>query len=249
MHAFLRFCFNTVLAISVVLLTVLTGNIIIGFFFVLLSKWRMLAVHPYYWLKNIRANLIDIIIGLSIVVLSWPNIHTNATFAFFYILLILIYAIWLNFIKPLTSTATTETQALFALFLSINASSLLFPSSQFFLTVATFALTIIAMRHILLQNGDENLRPVSLIFGLFTAEFTWFLYFWFIIYSFSSLNLVISQLSIFTTLIVFALNRVYQSYYRHDGRIKSHDILASSIFSVIIIIVMLIWFSKPIFNI
>src|ERR1700729_3396252 len=34
---------------------------------ILLSKWRMFAVRPRFWASNIRANSIDIIVGLSVV--------------------------------------------------------------------------------------------------------------------------------------------------------------------------------------
>ena len=33
---------------------------------IILAKWRMLAVKPRYWLANIRSNLVDIFVGLSI---------------------------------------------------------------------------------------------------------------------------------------------------------------------------------------
>jgi hypothetical protein len=38
-----------------------------GYILVLLSKWRMFAVRPRYWLANVRANMTDLIVGLSIV--------------------------------------------------------------------------------------------------------------------------------------------------------------------------------------
>ncbi len=32
---------------------------------IVLSKWRMFAVRPRFWLANIRANAVDLIVGLS----------------------------------------------------------------------------------------------------------------------------------------------------------------------------------------
>ena len=40
-----------------------------AFLLILLSKWRILAVRPRFWFKNIQSNLVDIIVGLSVVVL------------------------------------------------------------------------------------------------------------------------------------------------------------------------------------
>src|SRR5579864_2531706 len=42
---------------------------------ILLSKWRMFAVRPRYWPTNIRANGVDIIVGLVTVVFM---IHTTS---------------------------------------------------------------------------------------------------------------------------------------------------------------------------
>lgn len=41
---------------------------------VILSKWRVLAVQPRFWLPNIKANLVDIIVGVSTVVFLNVNI-------------------------------------------------------------------------------------------------------------------------------------------------------------------------------
>src|SRR3984957_302108 len=35
---------------------------------IILSKWRMFAVRPRYWPANIRANAVDIIVGVSAVI-------------------------------------------------------------------------------------------------------------------------------------------------------------------------------------
>src|ERR1700722_14451508 len=38
-----------------------------GFIIIVLSKWRMFAVRPRFWPANIRANGVDLMVGLSIV--------------------------------------------------------------------------------------------------------------------------------------------------------------------------------------
>src|ERR1044071_1426481 len=35
---------------------------------IVLSKWRMFAVRPRFWAANIRANAVDLMVGLSIVI-------------------------------------------------------------------------------------------------------------------------------------------------------------------------------------
>src|SRR5579864_9817282 len=62
---------------------------------ILLSKWRMFAVRPRYWLANIRANAVDIIVGVSFLVLM---VHSGTQL--WQLILALLYAVWLLVIKP-----------------------------------------------------------------------------------------------------------------------------------------------------
>ena len=65
-HIFL----NLMLGIGSVLITVLSGSPLIGLILVLVSKWRIFAVRPRYMWINFKANLVDIIVGTSTVVLT-----------------------------------------------------------------------------------------------------------------------------------------------------------------------------------
>src|SRR6478735_5599239 len=63
---------------------------------VLLSKWRIFAVRSRYWLANIRANMIDVIVGVSMVVL----LYSAAGDLTAQISLTALYIAWLLFLKP-----------------------------------------------------------------------------------------------------------------------------------------------------
>ena len=67
----------------------------IAYVVVVLSKWRMFAVRPRFWAANVRANAIDLMVGLSIVVFV-----TNTSSAWYQLGWTAIYAIWLLAIKP-----------------------------------------------------------------------------------------------------------------------------------------------------
>ena len=73
--------------------------------------------------------------------------------------------------------------------------------------------------------------------------------FWLIVYGFEKSGVVVSQISLVLALIAFAVFRVYISVSRHDGRPDLKEIFTPTIFSVIIVLVMLSIFSNPIFNI
>ena len=62
---------NIALAVVSTALTVISGNWIFGVVLVLLSKWRILAVRPRYWWVNIKANLVDLTVGISLALLVY----------------------------------------------------------------------------------------------------------------------------------------------------------------------------------
>ena len=96
---------NIGLALASTALTVISGNWVFGILLVLLSKWRVIAVRPRYWWLNIKANLVDFIVGASLVFLVYlaGTDNLNAWHG----ILTAIYALWLVFIKPQTSAFFT----------------------------------------------------------------------------------------------------------------------------------------------
>src|SRR3982750_2425951 len=73
---------------------------------IVLSKWRMFAVRPRFWAANIRANAVDLMVGLSAVLFMayYDSILIQAFWA-------ALYAIWLTAVKPGTSIASITAQA------------------------------------------------------------------------------------------------------------------------------------------
>src|SRR6185312_1365696 len=63
---------------------------------VVLSKWRMFAVRPRFWAANIRANAVDLMVGISIVLFMT---HSSGN-TWLQLLWAALYAIWLIVIKP-----------------------------------------------------------------------------------------------------------------------------------------------------
>src|SRR3954447_5805850 len=58
---------------------------------IFLSKWRMFAVRPRYWLANLVANGVDIIVGISLVLFM-----ANTSIVWWQIFWTVLYAIWLT---------------------------------------------------------------------------------------------------------------------------------------------------------
>lgn len=238
---------NLALAVASTALTVISGSWLLGVMLVLLSKWRVVAVRPRYWWLNFKSSLVDLIVGISLVMLVY-DAGTELNLA--HIIITLIYAIWLIFIKPKSSSAMTEAQSLLAIFFGTYASILTLDKfDPIFIVIASFIIGYGASRHLLIQGEDHDFSITTFTFGLLMAEFSWIFYHWLIVYNLDFLSLKIPQLAIFQALFSFVYFHCYKSALRHDGKIKPRDIMAPTIFSVLIMVLMLIFFSEPRFNI
>lgn len=243
----LHVIFNITLGVGSIILTCVSGSWAIGVLFVLVSKWRMFAVRPRYWLTNIKANLVDLIVGTSFVLIAYCS---GTDILPIHILVAIFYTLWLIILKPRSTEFATKCQALIAVFLGTTASVLLFGSSDSaYLVVGAFILGYAASRHILIQSDDENFGLTTMVAGLCSAELAWLLHSWLIVYSFDNTGIMIPQLSIILTIFSFLFNRICESVANHDGKIKSEDILIPAIFSIAAICMIIFWFSKPIFDV
>ena len=108
---------NVALAVAILLVVWAIESPIAAFALVLLSKWRVLAVRPRYWFANVQANLVDIIVGVSVVVLLYAA--SNALIA--QIVLTALYIVWLLYVKPRSKRTFIAIQAGTALFVGVTA--------------------------------------------------------------------------------------------------------------------------------
>ena len=81
---------------------------------IFLGKWRTFAVQPRFWLPNIKANLVDFIVGISSVLL----IH-QSSYTWLGILWAVLYIGWLLFVKPRDSSLFVGLQAFWAQFIGL----------------------------------------------------------------------------------------------------------------------------------
>lgn len=238
---------NILLGVGSIFITAISGSWIFGIILVLVSKWRTFAVRPYYWLTNLKSSLVDLIVGVSFVLIAYCS---GTTILPVHIILAILYTLWLIILKPRSSESSAEFQALAAVFLGNTAAVLISASlDSSIIVLVSFLIGYAASRHVLIQSDDNNFALITLICGLLSAEIAWIFHSWLIVYSFGSTGIIIPQLSIILTLFAFAFDRVYKSIIRHDGVLKAADILAPTIFSLIVIAVIVIGFSKPIFDV
>jgi hypothetical protein len=238
---------NLMLAVGSVVVTMVSGSWVLGIVLVVLSKWRMFAVRPRYWFINIKSNMVDIIVGASLVLLVY---FAGTELRFAQIILTVIYAVWLLFIKPRSSEVMTEVQALFAVFFGLSAAAIVaINTNAVVLVLAGFIIGYGASRHTLTQSDDHDFTLVTFARALMLAEICFILSHWLIVYSFPGTGIIVPQVAVIGALSSFVFYRAYKSIVRHDGKMRAAEVALPAIFTCLIVFIMIVWFSAPVFNV
>lgn len=238
---------NILFGLGSVMITVLTASPWLGLLLVLVSKWRVFAVRPRFLWLNIKSNLLDFIVGVSVVMLTY---YSGATFSLVAVLLAIFYCAWLIVIKPMTSEAANLAQSIIAVFLGISATAIASAEYDSILAVVlSFIVGYSASRHILSQSNDKDYGLTTMVCGLIFAEITWLCHSWMIIYTFGETGIRIPQLAIILTIFAFVFNSARQAMLRHEEDLKLKEIAAPIAFGLVLTLIIIIWFSNPIFNI
>ena len=242
-HVFL----NLLLGVGSVLITVLSGSPILGLMLVLISKWRIFAVRSRYLWLNLKSNLVDLIVGISVVLLTY---YAGTSFLIVDFILMAFYCVWLLFIKPLSSEAATLAQSLIAVFLGVSAATIMTANTNSVaLVLLTFLIGYAASRHVLVQSNDKDFTLTTLVCGLVFSEVAWLCHTWAIIYTFGSTGIRIPQLSIILTIFAFVYNYARQAMIKYQDDFRFKHIIGPVIFGVVLIAIIVLAFSNPIFNI
>lgn len=241
---------NVALAIAVLAIIRYTESIPLAFALVAVSKWRVLAVRPRYWLANLRSNLIDFIVSIS-VVLHMYTVNSSAMLdddRKFLILGIMtaLYIAWLLFLKPRSSRAMVAVQAGVAVLVGVAALftvSYSWPVS--IVVLGMWGIGFAAARHALGPYDEETHGMfLSLVWGLVFAEIGWVAYHWTIAYSLPFVSsLLIPQVAIISVLVCLVGYKAYDSFYHHS-KIRAYDIVLPVLFTVSIIAVLLLFFNR-----
>ena len=242
-HVFL----NLMLGIGSVLITVLSGSPFLGLLLVLVSKWRVFAVRARYFLLNLKSNLVDLIVGFSIVLLSY---YSGAEFMPVHFILMVIYCAWLLFIKPMTSETANLVQSLVAVFLGVSAAAFMSAeSNSVVLVFLSFLIGYAASRHVLVQSSDRDFTLTTLVCGLVFAEIAWLCSAWSIVYTFGASGIKVPQIALILAIFAFVYNYARQAMIKYQDDFRFKHILGPVIFGVILVGIIVLGFSNPIFNI
>lgn len=208
---------------------------------VLLSKWRVFAVRPRYWWTNVQANMVDIIVGLSVAMLMYiPNVSFVVQ-----VLLALFYAAWLVVLKPMSKRAAMMWQAAIAILLGTTA--LFMVSYEWPVSGVVVAMVIIgysAARHFLFAYEEPNIVLLSAIWGVMCAEIGWLAHYWTFAYTIpGNAALKIPQVTIILLLLSFLTERTYRSWKKH-GAIELSDVMPPALLTAALTFVILVFFNS-----
>ena len=220
---------NVGLAATLLIVVLAVQSPWLAFAIVILSKWRTLAVRPRFWYANIVANMVDIIVGISAVILLYGasgSLWLQAVLA-------ALYAGWLLFIKPRSKRKFVAIQAGTALFVGVTALSMVSYSwDALFFVAAMWAITFSAARHVLGSYDEPMTMIYSLITGFIGAELAWIGFHWLMAYPIPGFGTIqFSQLALFVTLYCLVAERAYASYHRH-GAVRKSDVIVPILLTI-----------------
>jgi len=211
---------------------------------VVVSKFRVFAVKPRFWLPNILSNLTDFIFCGGIVLLIWvAGIEGGSSALIYQIILTFIYAAWLIFLKPLTKSLPVIIQAGLSQFVGLIA---LFSVSDYLpvplIVLICFGIGFAAARHVLMLHKERQYTLLALVWAFILAQLGFLGYHWSLTYNFGSLT-HIPEVAVIASIIAFVTERFYSSYRENDGQIKQEDVLLPTLFGIVALIIILVFFS------
>lgn len=197
---------------------------------IVLSKWRMFAVRPRFWATNIRANAVDLMVGLSIVLFMnhSGSLLIQAIWA-------LAYAVWLLFIKPASGVPMVTLQACVAQLTALSALYLVWAGGPVYgLTLLSGLICYLAARHFFDTFDEPYAKMLAYVWGYFGAALAWLLSHWLLFYA------QIAQPTLLLSTLGYGLAVLY--YLDHTDRL-SKGLRRQFIFIMVAIVVVVLAFS------
>ncbi len=208
--------FGYVLHLGLVILLPLVLYVLVGLqlvvpalVLILLSKWRILAVKPRFWLALVRASAIDVVVGLSILVfmVHSGSLYVRALFA-------ISYGVWLLAIKPKNSTLMVSLQAAIGQFVGLTAMFMVKGGASLFLLVLGAGLIgYLTARHFFDSYDEPYSRLLSYTWGYFSAALLWILGHWLLFYGF------LAQPTLILSALGYGLAALY--YFDHGSKLST----------------------------
>jgi hypothetical protein len=197
---------------------------------ILLSKWRMFAVRPRFWPANMRANAVDIIVGVSVLIFMEHSgsqlLQLGWTLA---------YIGWLVVLKPLSTSSMISVQALVGMLAGLMAIFTQWGDGRLdVLVLLTGLVSYLSARHFFDSFDEPYAKLLSYMWGYFGAGLVWVLGHWLLYYS------IVAQPVLLLSALGLGLATLY--YLDHHDRL-SINIRRQIIFIMVAVVLIVVFFS------
>ena len=221
-----------VLVLPVVVFVLVRLNFVqLALSIVVLSKWRMFAVKPRFWPANIRANAVDLMVGLSIVLFM---MHSSGSL-WVQIAWAVLYGVWLVAVKPRSSVQMITAQAFIGQFTALSALYLIWSGGPVYgLTLLSGVFCFMAARHFFDAFDEPYAKMLAYVWAYFGAALTWLLSHWLLFYH------GVAQPTLLLSTLGYGLAVLY--YLDHNDRL-SQAVRRQFIFIMLAIVVVVLAFS------
>jgi hypothetical protein len=197
---------------------------------ILLSKWRMFAVRPRFWAANIRANAVDILVGVSLLVFM-----AHSSSQWLQLVWALSYGVWLVVIKPASSALMVSVQAMIGLLCGLMALFVAWAAGPLYgLVLVTGLICYLSAHHFFDSFDEPYARLLAYTWGYFGAALTWVLGHWLLFYGH------VAQPVLLLLTVGYGLAALY--YLDHHGRL-SKGVRRQFIFIMVAIVLIIVAFS------
>lgn len=236
---------NVLFAVAVLLVVRETETLLPGLVLVLLSKWRVFAVRPRFWVANIKANLVDFIASISVVVFLFQIDGSTTTGLIAQLVITTLHVAWLVYVKPRSTKRAIAAQA--GISMAVGTAALFMVAYAAPVSVVVLGMWLIGFvsaRHVLIQYEEDHIVFLSLLWGLLLAQIGWVSYHWTVAYSLPFVDAIqVPQVSIIAALTGLLAYKVYQSQKKHET-VRMNDIIFPLLFCVSIVAVLLLIFNS-----
>ncbi|HET7529313.1 MAG TPA: hypothetical protein VFJ84_03760 [Candidatus Saccharimonadales bacterium] len=171
----------------------------IAIFLILLSKWRMFAVRPRYWMANLIGNGVDIMVAVSLVLFM-----ASTSVVWWQLFWTALYAGWLLWLKPRYDVLSVSAQAMIGQLLGLSLLYLKFGDSSITaLAAGTWLVTYLSARHYLTSFEETHSALLAHIWAYFSASLAFVLAHWLLFYG------SVAQIIVILTTIGYGMAALY----------------------------------------
>lgn len=194
----LHLALNIALPIAAYIL-VRTDFVFIAILLILISKWRMFAVQSRYWVVNLIANGVDIMVGVAFVLFM-----ASTASGWWQLFWVILYMGWLVWLKPRSDVLAVSAQAMTGQLLGLAVLYLKFGDASLLVLVAgTWVVAYLAARHFLTSFEEAHTALLGHVWAYFAASLAFILGHWLLFYG------SIAQIIVLLTIVGYGLAALY----------------------------------------